>query len=86
MHLALALALLLSAEPYLGSSVARREADGTWTCGGFCHTPGNADGGECRVPAYAKGQPSKDACESELRRQCAASKPPPGGCHVGRTP
>lgn len=82
----LALTLTLSAGPYMGEPVTRQEADGTWTCGGACHTTGNADGGECHVAVHASRQSSERACLDDLERQCRKLKPPRGGCRLGRTP
>lgn len=74
------LLLALGGAPFLGPILPKQDADGTWRCGGACHTAGNKDGGECRAPVFAKGQPTEKACRAELERQCSAKKPPPGGC------
>lgn len=80
----LALVCVLGSEPYLRGVLTIRDPDGSWRCSGWCHVDGNRDGGKCREPAFAKSQPSEEACKAELERQCKEAKSPPGGCHVGR--
>lgn len=76
------LLLALSQLPELGVPVSRQQPDGSWKCSAACFTGGRDDGGLCRAPLVSR-KPTKDACEADLRAQCAATKPPPGGCRWG---
>ena len=64
-----------------------------WLCTGYCHLPGNRDGGACRRAVSARARPGQVPDKSsetreearrramaDLQRQCDAAPPPPGGC------
>lgn len=70
---------VLGGAPKLSPPVSSQQKDGSWKCSAFCLTSGNDDAGFCRVPLVSRA-PTKDACEADLVKTCAKTKPPKGGC------
>jgi hypothetical protein len=77
--------LALVAPPDLGVPASSQQPDGSWKCSAVCHTDGNADAGRCRTPLVSRGA-TREACEADLQKKCAVTKPPPGGCRWGNSP